>query len=65
MGPPQIIHSSAWPPVWLIIEMVMRSRGPAIIPRSTAALTPASAPHASRTVVMPRSSRVRRFRPAS
>ena len=62
--PPHGSHGSACPPVWATIAIVMRNRGPGMMPRSTAALTPASAPQASRTVVMPRSSVVRRLRTA-
>ena len=54
-------HGSLWPPVWLSIVTEICIRGPGINPSSTAFLTPASVPPASRTVVIPRRSVVSMF----
>ena len=62
---PDGYQPSPWPPVWLSMLTAMSTRGPGISPVATASLTPRSDPPASRTVVMPRSSVVRRFRTAS
>ena len=63
--PPHTIHLSPWPPVWLNIPIEICMRGPFTIPRSTAVLTPRSAPPASRTVVIPVASVASRFSLAS
>ena len=52
-------HMSEWPPVMLTMFTEMCIRGPTSSPSSTARLIPASAPAASRTVVIP-SSRIHR-----
>ena len=59
--PPLGSHGSLCPPVWLSIVTAICIRGPGISPSSTARLRPASAPPASRTVVIPNDSVVSRF----
>ncbi len=54
-------HGSLWPPVIDSIVTLICIRGPGSTPCSTAILRPASAPIASRAVVMPSASVVRRF----
>ncbi len=49
-------HASLWPPVIDSIDIDSCMRGPMSVPSSTATRRPASAPVASRTVVMPRAS---------
>ena len=59
--PPLGIHASACPPVIESIATLICIRGPTSVPSSTAALSPASAPEASRTDVIPSASVSRRF----
>ena len=59
------IQPSVCPPVWPSTATAIRRRGPETRPSSTACLTPRSAPPASRTVVMPRSSVRSRLRAAA
>ncbi len=59
--PPLGSQLSLWPPVWLSIVIATCTLGPTRTRSSIAFRSPASAPPASRTVVMPCASVIRRF----
>ena len=61
LAPPLGSHGSLCPPVIDSIVRLTCMRGPANVPSSTAIRSPASAPEASRTVVIPSARVLRRF----